>query len=70
MTIMVVTNEMTFAREVRDRLVFMDDGVIVEQGDPVQMLSSGDDCSAPVTNAPIEARLAADCQKLFSGSTG
>jgi ABC-type polar amino acid transport system ATPase subunit len=41
MTIMVVTNEMTFAREVRDRLVFMDDGVIVEQGDPVQMLSSG-----------------------------
>ena len=30
----VVTHEMGFARDVGDRVVFMDDGVIVEQGNP------------------------------------
>jgi polar amino acid transport system ATP-binding protein len=39
MTMMVVTHEMGFAREVGDNLVFMDDGVIVEEGDPVTVLS-------------------------------
>jgi polar amino acid transport system ATP-binding protein len=34
MTMMVVTHEMSFAREVADRVAFMDDGVIVEQGAP------------------------------------
>ncbi|MDR0308512.1 MAG: amino acid ABC transporter ATP-binding protein [Coriobacteriales bacterium] len=34
MTMMVVTHEMGFAREVADRVVFMDDGVIIEQGKP------------------------------------
>ena len=34
MTMVVVTHEMGFAREVSDRVIFMDDGVIVEQGDP------------------------------------
>jgi polar amino acid transport system ATP-binding protein len=38
MTMMVVTHEMGFAREVGDDLVFMDDGVIVEQGDPRAVL--------------------------------
>ena len=37
-TMMVVTHEMGFAREVGDRLVFMDGGVIVEEGDPVTVL--------------------------------
>lgn len=32
MTMMVVTHEMGFAREVADRVVFMDGGVIVEEG--------------------------------------
>jgi polar amino acid transport system ATP-binding protein len=40
MTMMVVTHEMGFAREVGDKLVFMDGGVIVEQGDPREMLSN------------------------------
>jgi polar amino acid transport system ATP-binding protein len=40
MTMMVVTHEMTFAREVGDKLVFMDGGVIVEEGKPVEVLSS------------------------------
>lgn len=34
MTMVVVTHEMGFARDVADRVVFMDGGVIVEQGDP------------------------------------
>ena len=34
MTMVVVTHEMGFAREVGNRLVFMDEGVIVEEGDP------------------------------------
>jgi polar amino acid transport system ATP-binding protein len=39
MTMMVVTHEMGFAREVGSRLIFMDDGVIVEEGDPRLVLS-------------------------------
>ena len=38
MTMIVVTHELGFAREVGDRVVFMDDGVIVEQGRPPQVL--------------------------------
>jgi len=40
MTMMVVTHEMGFAREVGDKLVFMDDGVIVEEGDPREVLAN------------------------------
>jgi polar amino acid transport system ATP-binding protein len=40
MTMMVVTHEMGFAREVGDKLVFMDGGVIVEEGDPGEVLSN------------------------------
>jgi polar amino acid transport system ATP-binding protein len=37
MTMMVVTHEMGFARDVADRVVFMDGGVIVEQGTPEEV---------------------------------
>src|ERR1700691_755658 len=40
MTMIVVTHEIGFAREVADRLVFMDAGVIVEAGDPREMLAN------------------------------
>jgi polar amino acid transport system ATP-binding protein len=40
MTMLVVTHEMRFAREVGHRIVFMDQGVIVEQGTPQQMFES------------------------------
>ncbi|USQ81958.1 amino acid ABC transporter ATP-binding protein [Ornithinimicrobium faecis] len=40
MTMMVVTHEMGFAREVGDKLVFMDGGVIVEEGDPTEVLTN------------------------------
>ncbi|WP_457590189.1 amino acid ABC transporter ATP-binding protein [Gordonia aurantiaca] len=39
MTMMVVTHEMGFAREVADQLVFMDGGVVVEKGDPRELLA-------------------------------
>jgi general L-amino acid transport system ATP-binding protein len=39
MTMLVVTHEMGFAREVADRLVFFDEGKIVEQGTPDQIFS-------------------------------
>ena len=40
MTMVVVTHEMGFAREVGDSLVFMDDGVVVEAGDPRRVLTA------------------------------
>lgn len=40
MTMIVVTHEMGFAREVADKLVFMDGGVVVEAGDPVEVLTN------------------------------
>jgi polar amino acid transport system ATP-binding protein len=40
MTMVVVTHEMGFAREVADQLVFMDAGVIVERGIPREVLSN------------------------------
>jgi polar amino acid transport system ATP-binding protein len=40
MTMLVVTHEMGFASNVASRVVFMDGGVIVEQGPPSQVISS------------------------------
>jgi ABC-type polar amino acid transport system ATPase subunit len=40
MTMLVVTHEMGFAREVGSRLIFMDDGVVVEEGNPREMIAS------------------------------
>ena len=40
MTMIVVTHEIGFAREVAHRVVFMDGGVIVEQGPPAQVLDN------------------------------
>jgi polar amino acid transport system ATP-binding protein len=40
MTMVVVTHEMGFARDVADRVVFMADGVIVEEGHPQQIFSA------------------------------
>ena len=39
MTMIVVTHEMSFAREVADRVVFMDGGVVIEQGPPAVVIS-------------------------------
>ena len=40
MTMIVVTHEIGFAREVGDALVFMDDGVVVEAGPPREVLAN------------------------------
>ena len=39
MTMVVVTHEMSFAREVADRIVFMDGGLVVEEGRPAELLT-------------------------------
>jgi polar amino acid transport system ATP-binding protein len=40
MTMLVVTHEMRFAREIADRMIFMDQGLIVEEGEPRQIFES------------------------------
>ena len=40
MTMVVVTHEMQFAREIATRIVFMDEGAIVEEGDPKRLFSA------------------------------
>ncbi len=55
MTMVIVTHEMGFAREVADRVIFIDQGVIQEEGKPGQIFS------AP-TN-PRTARSSARCCK-------
>ena len=40
MTIVIVTHEMNFAKEISDRVLFMDDGVIQEQGTPKEIFNS------------------------------
>jgi len=40
MTMVVVSHEMGFAREVANRVVMMDDGVVVEEGTPDQVFSA------------------------------
>ena len=39
-TMIIVTHEMTFARDVASKIIFMDNGYIVEQGDPVQVIEN------------------------------
>jgi ABC-type polar amino acid transport system ATPase subunit len=39
MTMVVVTHEMGFAREVGSRMLFMDQGVVLEEGDPREMFA-------------------------------
>ena len=40
MTMVIVTHEMSFARDISDRVLFMDDGLIVEQGPPEQIFGN------------------------------
>ena len=40
MTMVIVTHEMSFARDTSDHLIFMDGGLIVEQGNPVELINN------------------------------
>ena len=52
MTMIVVTHEMGFAREVGDSLVFMDDGVVVEAGQPAR--GAGQPAARPHQGVPVQ----------------
>jgi polar amino acid transport system ATP-binding protein len=52
MTMVVVTHEMGFAREVADRVVMMDEGVIVEEAEPVRFFTAPE---SPRTKAFVDA---------------
>lgn len=39
-TMIIVTHEMDFARDVADQIIFMDEGYIVEQGTPAQVIDN------------------------------
>lgn len=56
-TMVVVTHEMSFAREVADRVLFMDEGVIVEEGTPLEIF-----------NAPKEERTRRFLQRISGES--
>jgi ABC-type polar amino acid transport system ATPase subunit len=51
MTMLIVTHEMGFAREVADRVVFMDGGVVVEEGPPSRIFKAAEQ---PRTRAFLE----------------
>jgi polar amino acid transport system ATP-binding protein len=59
MTMVVVTHELRFAREVGDRCVFMDHGRIVEEGPPQRLLTS-----------PQSPRLRTFLAELLAGPVG
>ena len=40
MTMIIVTHEMSFAKDVSDRVLFMDDGVVCEEGTPKELFES------------------------------
>ncbi len=40
MTMLIATHEMSFARDIADRICFLDEGVILEQGPPAEILSA------------------------------
>jgi ABC-type polar amino acid transport system ATPase subunit len=54
MTMLLVTHEMGFAREIADRVVFMDGGRIVEAGTPEQIF-----------NAPVQQRTRSFLQRIL-----
>ena len=68
MTMIVVTHEMGFAREVGDALVFMDDGVVVESGHPRDVLTQ------PAARAhavvPVEGAVSSASRRMRYGPRG
>ena len=66
MTMIVVTHEMSFAREVADRVVFMDGGVVVEDGPPAQVIG------APTAraHAAVPHARAGPCRGVPAGRAG
>ena len=61
MTMVIVTHEMTFARDVADRIIFMDDGLVVEEGRAVDVINNPQqertrECQALACDSKLLAR--------------
>jgi polar amino acid transport system ATP-binding protein len=70
MTMMVVTHEMTFAREVADRVVFMDGGVVVEDGPPGRVIGNPSQERTRYFLARLLDPAMAEVEEGISGETG
>ena len=66
MTMIVVTHEMGFAREVADTVVFMDGGVVVESGAPADVL--GNPQPRAHAGVPLEGALSAALRRRRIGA--
>ena len=64
MTMLVVTHEMGFARDVADRVVFMDEGLIVERGSPAEVIDSPREERTQALPRPRAGALAAPRMRL------
>jgi ABC-type polar amino acid transport system ATPase subunit len=67
MTMLVITHEMGFARDVSDRVVFMDEGLVVEQSAPSELLSNP---QRSRTRQFLQRLLAGGGNKADSGEEG
>ena len=64
MTMLIATHEMSFARDIADRICFLDAGVILEQGPPEQILSAAEGAAhATVPAADHRSGPAVTCGK-------
>lgn len=64
MTMVCVTHEMGFAREVADRVIFMDQGAILEQGSPDQLFNHPEKSTTPTvfeSDTVISFSIASHC---------
>ena len=64
MTMIVVTHEIGFAREVGNALVFMDGGVVVESGHPREVISQP--AAPPYQGVPVEGALTRGWASLYT----
>jgi ABC-type histidine transport system ATPase subunit len=56
-TMIVVTHEMHFAKEAADRVVFMEEGIVIEQGPPEQVLDDPREAATSPLPAPLPRRV-------------
>jgi polar amino acid transport system ATP-binding protein len=69
-TMVIATHEMSFARDIADRICFLDDGVILEQGPPERLLNEPSDPDEAVPPAHHRGRTDVACKSCKSMTRG